>query len=248
MQHEGDDQGDLHGADLSGRANRIYILYIQLWHSRDVSPRAYNSPRRIVAATKTRQRIVAAAAAILGTAEGISGFSLQAVADKAGVTRLTVYNQFGSRRALLEAVFDEMAVRGGLHRIPAVMAGSDPQAGLLQVIGIFCDFWSFGCDALGPLHAAGASDPEFGASVRERNERRRRLLSVLVRRLAKDRKLRPKAPGDLIDVLFALTSFPFFSQLTAAGRTTQAASDLIQGLATDAVGRAMKEEMPVGAD
>ena len=213
-----------------------------------MSPRAYNSPSRIVASTKTRQRIVAAAAAILGTAEGISGFSLQAVAAKAGVTRLTVYNRFGSRRALLEAVFDEMAVRGGLHRLPAVMAGSDPQAGLLQVIGIFCDFWSFGCDALGPLHAAGASDPEFGASVRERNERRRRLLSVLVRRLAKDRKLRPKAPGDLIDVLFALTSFPFFSQLTAAGRTTQAACDLIQGLATDAVGRAMKEEMPVGAD
>jgi AcrR family transcriptional regulator len=223
-------------------------LYIQLWHSRDVSPRAYNSPSRIVAATKTRQRIVAAAAAILGTAEGISGFSLQAVAAKAGVTRLTVYNQFGSRRALLEAVFDEMAVRGGLHRIPAVMAGSDPQAGLLQVIAIFCDFWSFGSHALGPLHAAGASDPEFGASVRERNERRRRLLSVLVRRMAKDRKPRPKALGDLIDVLFALTSFPIFSQLTAAGRTAQAAGDLIQGLATDAVRRAMKQEMPVSAD
>jgi len=223
-------------------------MYIRLWRWHDVSPRAYNSPRRIVAATQTRERIVAAAAAILGTAEGISGFSLQAVADKAGVTRLTVYNQFGSRRALLEAVFDDMAIRGGLHRIPSVMAGSDPQAGLLQVIAIFCDFWSFGCGALGPLHAAGASDPEFGASVRERNERRRRLLSVLVRRMTKDRKLRPKAPGDLIDVLFALTSFPFFSQLTAAGRTAQAACDLIQGLATDAVRRAMKQEMPVGAD
>src|SRR5262249_32121817 len=157
-------------------SNLIYILYIQLWHSRDVSPRAYNSPRRIVAATKTRQRIVAAAAAILGTTEGISGFSLQAVADKAGGTGLTVYHKLGGSRDVVEAVFDEMAVRGGLHRIPAVMAGSDPQAGLLQVIAIFCDFWSFGCDALGPLHAAGASDPEFGASVRERNERRRRLL------------------------------------------------------------------------
>jgi AcrR family transcriptional regulator len=223
-------------------------VYIQLWHWHDVSPRAYNSPGRIVAATKTRQRIVAAAAAILGTAEGISGFSLQAVADKAGVTRLTVYNQFGSRRALLEGVFDDMAIRGGLHRIPGVMAGSDPQAGLRQVIAIFCDFWSFGCDALGPLHAAGASDPEFGASVRERNERRRRLLSVLVRRMAKDRKLRPKALGDLIDVLFALTSFPFFSQLTAQGRSAEAACSLIQGLATDAVWRSMKEEIPVGAD
>ena len=224
------------------------MMYIQLWHSRDVSPRAYNSPSRIVAATKTRQRIVAAAAAILGTAEGISGFSLQAVAAKAGVTRLTVYDQFGSRRALLEAVFDEMAVRGGLHRIPAVMAGSDPQAGLLQVIAIFCDFWSFGSHALGPLHAAGASDPEFGASVRERNERRRRLLSVLVRRMAKDRKLRAKALGDLIDVLFALTSFPFFSQLTTQGRSADAACSLIQGLATDAVRRAMKQEMTVSAD
>ena len=223
-------------------------MYIQLWHSRDVSPRAYKSPRRIVAATKTRARIVTAAAATLGTAEGIRGFSLQAVADKAGVTRLTVYNQFGSRRALLEAVFDEMAARGGLHRIPAVMAGPDPQAGLLEVIAIFCDFWSFGCDALGPLHAAGASDPEFGASVHERNERRRRLLSVLVRRMAEGRNFRPKAQGDLIDLLFALTSFPFFSQLTAGGRTASAACGLIQGLATDAVRRAIKQKMAVSAD
>lgn len=220
-------------------------MYIQLWHWHDVNPRTYNSPRRIVAATQTRERIVVAAAAILATAEGISGFSLQAVADKVGVTRLTVYNQFGSRRTLLEAVFDDMAVRGGLHRIPGVMAGSDPQAGLLRVIAIFCDFWSFGCDALGPLHAAGASDPEFGASVRERNERRRRLLSVLVRRMAEGRKLRPKALGDLIDVVFALTSFQFFSQLTARGRTAEAACGLIQGLATDAVRRALQPKMGV---
>jgi AcrR family transcriptional regulator len=213
-----------------------------------VSPRAYNSPRRSIATTQTRERIVSAAASILGTAEGISGFSLQAVAERAGVTRLTVYNQFGSRRALLEAVFDDMALRGGLHRIPGVMAGSDTHAGLLQVIAIFCDFWSLDPDALGPLHAAGVSDPEFGASVRERNERRRRLLSVLVRRMGKDRKLRPKALGDLIDVLFALTSFQFFSQLTARGRNAQAACELIQGLARDAVRRAMKQEMAVGTD
>ncbi|HKF07470.1 MAG TPA: TetR/AcrR family transcriptional regulator [Xanthobacteraceae bacterium] len=204
-----------------------------------MSPRTYNSPSRSFAATKTRARIVSAAAAILGTPEGISGFSLQAVAEMAGVTRLTVYNQFGSRRALLEAVFDDMAVRGGLHRIPGIMRGSDPQAVLLEVISIFCDFWSFGSDALGPLHAAGASDPEFGASVRERNERRRRLLSVIVRRMAADRKLRSRVLDELIDVLFALTSFPFFSQLTPRGRSTQAACDLIQGLATDASRRAL---------
>jgi hypothetical protein len=62
-------------------------------------------------------------------------------------------------------------------------------------------------------------------------------MSVLVRRIAKDRKLRPKAPGDRIDVLCALTSFPFF----AVGRRRadrRSACGLIQGLARDVVRRA----------
>ncbi|MBV8841133.1 MAG: helix-turn-helix transcriptional regulator, partial [Alphaproteobacteria bacterium] len=78
-----------------------------------MSPRRYNSPGRDAAAAQTRERIVAAAAGILATAEGMPDFSLEAVAKAAGVTRLTVYNQFGSRRAVLEAVFDQVALRGG---------------------------------------------------------------------------------------------------------------------------------------
>ena len=204
-----------------------------------MSPRPYRSPRRDAAASQTRERIVAAATAVLRASEGSGGFSLEAVAKKAGVTRLTVYNQFGSRRALLEAVFDQRAARGGLHRIAEAMAGSDPYAGLLKVIVIFCDFWSFEPGALGQLHAAGASDPEFDASMRERNERRRHLLAVLVDRIAEDRELRSQTRGDLVDVLFALTSFPFFSQMTAGQRTPDAACRLIQGLTSDAVQRAL---------
>jgi hypothetical protein len=63
-------------------------------------------------------------------------------------------------------------------------------------------------------------------------------LSVLVRRMAEDRQWRPKTISDLVDVLFALTSFSFFSQLTAAGRSAKAACHLIQELAMDAVQRA----------
>jgi AcrR family transcriptional regulator len=205
-----------------------------------VSPRPYRSPRRAAAATKTRARLLAAAAAILGAPAGIGGFSLEEVARKAGVTRLTVYNQFGSRRALLEAVFDERAARGGLHRLAEAMAASDPHAGLLQVIAIFCDFWSYDPRALGRLHAAGASDPEFDASVRERNERRRSLLLALVGRMAVGLSPPRDAVHDLIDVLFALTSYPFFSQLTAGRRTADAACRLIQGLAMEAVRRMME--------
>ena len=205
-----------------------------------MSPRAYKSPRRDAAASATRERIVAAAAAILGAVDGIRKFSLDAVAKKAGVTRLTVYNQFGSRRVLMEAVFDERAERGGLFRIVEAMQDPDPQAALLRIIGIFCDFWSSDPGTMRLLHAAGASDAEFAESVHERNERRRSVLSAIVRRLAAGRAPPPKALGNLVDVLFALTSFAFFWQLTAGKRSAEAARRMIEEMAMDAVTRALQ--------
>jgi AcrR family transcriptional regulator len=205
-----------------------------------MSPRAYKSPRRDAAASATRERIVAAAAAILGAADGIRKFSLDAVAKKAGVTRLTVYNQFGSRRALMEAVFDERAERGGLFRIVEAMQDPDPQAALRRIIAIFCDFWNSDPGTMRLLHAAGASDAEFAESVHERNERRRSVLSAIVRRLAAGRAPPPKALGNLGDTLFALTSFAFFWQLTAGKRTAEAARRMIEEMAMDAVSRALQ--------
>ncbi len=211
-----------------------------------MSPRPYNSPGRDAAASQTKERIVAAAAAILGSAKGVEDFSLEGVAKAAGVTRLTVYNQFGSRRAVLEAVFDAVAMRGGLHRLAEAMTAPDPYAALARIITIFCEFWSFDPGALGLLHAVGSSNPEFAESVGARNERRRRLLAGVIRRIAeaaplRHAPLRPKAQRDLVDVLFALTSFAFFAQLTAGGRSAEAACRMIQELTKDAIRRATGE-------
>ena len=203
-----------------------------------MSPRPYRSPRRRVAAKRTRARLLKAARAMLAAPDGIS---LDAVAKRAGVTRLTVYNQFGSRRALLEAVFDDMAERGGLHRIREAMAKTDPQAALQQIVLIFCDFWSIHRGALWRLHAASATDPEFEESLRARNQRRRHLLSVLVDRMIEGGGKRPEVVIELIDVLFALTSVGFFWELTAGGRKANAVCHLIQALAADAVQRALSE-------
>ena len=203
-----------------------------------MSPRPYRSSRRRVAAKRTRARLLKAARSMLAAPDGIS---LDAVAKKAGVTRLTVYNQFGSRRALLEAVFDDMAERGGLHRIREAMAKTDPQVALQQIVLIFCDFWSVHRGALWRLHAASATDPEFEESLRARNQRRRHLLSVLVDRMIEGGGKRPEVVIELIDVLFALTSVGFFWELTAGGRKANAVCHLIQALAADAVQRALSE-------
>src|SRR2546423_8279536 len=91
-----------------------------------MTKRGYVSSVRNAAAAKKRDRVVEAAAKSLREDESIARFSLDTVAKAAGVTRLTVYNQFGSRRGLLEAVFDDIARHGGLHRLGDALAKAGP--------------------------------------------------------------------------------------------------------------------------
>lgn len=196
-----------------------------------MSPRPYKSSVRKEAADVTRARIMAAAIALLGDRTGGQTFSLEAAARAAGVTRLTVYNHFGSRRALLEAVFDDCAARGGLGRIPEAMSAQDPLDALHRIIEIFCDFWGSDAAALSWLQAAGVTDPELAESLHERSERRRKLLSVLARRLgATERRAR-----DLTDVLFALSGLHFVMELRRGGRSRAEVCAIVQSLADAAV-------------
>ncbi|HEV3500894.1 MAG TPA: TetR/AcrR family transcriptional regulator [Bradyrhizobium sp.] len=177
-----------------------------------MSTRRYVSSVRTAAAAEKRARVIEAAARSLREDASIASFSLDAVAKAAGVTRLTVYHQFGSRRGLLEAVFDDIAQRGGLTRIADAMAMPDPRDALDRLAEIFCAFWSRD-PAVGRLHEAMATDPEFAQALLERNERRRKTFDALVRRVA-GKTASPRARQDAVDMIFALTSFAMFAMLS----------------------------------
>jgi AcrR family transcriptional regulator len=187
--------------------------------------RTYVSSVRTAAAAEKRDRVIEAAARSLREDASIAGFSLDNVAKAAGVTRLTVYNQFGSRRGLLEAVFDDIARQGGLHRLGDAMAMPDPSAALDRVVEIFCAFWSRD-PAVGRLHEAMAIDPEFGEALTDRNERRRKLVRVLVGRMAAKAASR-RARQDAVDLIFALTSHAMFAALSP-GRSAAEVNRLVQ--------------------
>ena len=187
--------------------------------------RAYVSSVRSEAAAEKRDRVIEAAANLLREDASIARFSLDTVAKAAGVTRLTVYNQFGSRRGLLEAVFDNIARQGGLHEIADAMAMPDPLLALDRVIEIFCGFWARDA-AIGRLHEAMATDPEFAEALLERNERRRKLAKMLVGHLAAKTTSR-RAREDAVDMIFALTSYPMFAMLNR-GRPTNEVRHLLQ--------------------
>lgn len=198
--------------------------------------RPYRSKARTDAAEETRKRIVTAAAELLG-ATPYAPFSLEAVAKKAGVTRLTVYNQFGGRGPLLEAVFDQSALAAGLDRLAEAAATPDPRRALALMVERFCAFWHAGLQAHLRLHAARAADPELDQALQERNERRRRLLRVIVNRLAERKEIAASSMPDLVDVLHVLTGIHVFAGLVE-GRGVDAARELIQGIADDALSRA----------
>src|SRR5882757_6408521 len=188
-------------------------------------PRAYVSSVRAAAAAAKRERVLEAAAKLLREDAGIAHFSLDTVAKAAGVTRLTVYNQFGSRRGLLEAVFDGIARQGGLHLIADAMTMADARAALDRLVEIFCGFWNRDA-AIGRLHEAMATDPEFAVALLERNERRRKGFTALVERIAGKTATR-RAKQDAVDTIFALTSYAMFAMLSL-GRSADDVCRLVQ--------------------
>ncbi|HEV8332203.1 MAG TPA: TetR/AcrR family transcriptional regulator [Steroidobacteraceae bacterium] len=184
--------------------------------------RSYRSDVRAAAVDETRARIVAASHRLLSGGKNLPAFSIDAVARAAGVTRLTVYNQFESRRGLLEAVFDDMALRGGLFELPSVMAEADALRALRRVVAVFCHFWASHGSAYLTFSALTKLDEEVGAALKQRTERRRRVLTALVSRLSA-----VEDPDSVVDVLFVLTSFETFDALCTRKRSHAAVETLI---------------------
>jgi AcrR family transcriptional regulator len=201
-----------------------------------MTKRQYVSEVRAAAAAENRERVIEAAQRLLREAS-IAGFSLDSVAKAAGVTRLTVYNQFGSRRGLLEAVFDDIAYRGGLSHLKAVMANRDSREAIEQLIEVFCSFWDSD-PALASLHDAMVLDEEFAEALRDRNERRRGNLAVLV-----DRSLASqggkKARADAVDLMYTLTSCATYRVLRE-GRSKKAAAEIIKAACESALDRLLE--------
>ena len=203
-----------------------------------MSPRPYRLGRRQGAIEKTRKRVLRAARDLLAVRGGADRFSIDAVARRAGVARMTVYHQFGSRRGLLEALFDSFAVGGGL---PNLLAGAfqrpDPHDTLAGVIMAFARFWEAGRTGIRRVRALGVLDPELGDALDARNQRRREVVRAVVKRLT-ERYGRP-APDERAQVeemLYTLTSFETFDTLAGPKRGLEEVAPAILQLARAATG------------
>ena len=203
-----------------------------------MNTRTYTLKSRAAASQRTRDRILTATRTILASDEGVAVFSLEAVARAAGVTRVTVYNQFGSKRGLVEALSDDLAVRAEIGaRLGAAFRSADALEALDTLIDAFAHFWTGDRVIIRRLHGIAALDPDIGRSDADRNRRRRDALTVLLRRLQVERGL-PQADAlePIVDLLQMLTSFEAMDQLAGDDRTPAAVAPVIRRLAREALG------------
>ncbi len=157
--------------------------------------------------------------------KGAAGITMNAVASAAGVTRLTVYNQFGSRRGLLEAVFDAHALKGGIKLLTDAASADDPVSGMKQMIDVLCRFWG-SSPAIAALQDASVADPELREALESRQARRRLVIDALLARMG-GANGQHAATGDL---LYGLISLQMFRSL-AAGRTADEVATLMKRVA-----------------
>src|SRR6266700_6769122 len=201
-----------------------------------MTSRPYRLGRRQAAVDRTRARILRAARALL-VSHGSTEFSIEALARRARVTRVTVYQRFGSRTKLLEALFDDLARQGGMWDLADAFRQPDPEAALARFVTTFARFWT----AHRPIHrrllGLAALDAGLERTLRARQEWRRQGLRVIVGRV-RERYGRPavSAEAETVALLFALTSFPTFDVLAGAKRTPADVAPLVLRVARAVLG------------
>jgi len=181
--------------------------------------RSYRLGRRQAAVDRTRAAILAAARELVARGQG-EPLGVGDVAKRAGVSRVTVYNRFGSQEGLLQAVASDAHSRAGYGRhVPRV---GDPQLILQERLRSACEVWASDpalFRRLPPVEAMGAETAHEDRALAEQ--------------LAASDRLRPGCSlKEAEDVIVVLSSFATFDRLHKDGRrSTSAVAEILMRLA-----------------
>jgi AcrR family transcriptional regulator len=189
--------------------------------------RPYSLGMRSEQSARKRAAILAAARAQLES-NGFLSLTLDNLARDSGVTRQTIHNFFGTKAGLLEALFNQLAMDGGMHRMREVMQQTNAGSLLESFVRVFTDFWSKDRLFIRRIHGIAAIDSELGTAVEARNQRRMGAASRVVDRVCGENGLAGQEDKKRkITALYALTSFEFFDILAEASGSSEDAAQQV---------------------
>jgi AcrR family transcriptional regulator len=172
----------------------------------------YRTRGRSKRGEQTRARIVGTVRELLEEGS-FHESTVEQVADRAGVSRATLYQHFRSRLDLVDAICDDLEVNPALVAIREVVD-------LDELIANTVRFWSSEDAILGQLYEAAAIDPAARDFVdRQRADRRGE-----IERLARHLGLRKRG----LALLLVLTSYETFGELRRAGMSDRQITELLR--------------------
>jgi AcrR family transcriptional regulator len=171
-------------------------------------PRRYDMTRRRGAVSQSRERAVAAAYRLLER-PSTRELGLEAIAAQIGVTRATLYNQFGSRSALLVELFGAVGRRAGSEQIYRAMRLVEPERAALTTLRESTRGLAREQRVIRKLFALSVLDAELSREIARAERARRASLLHLAKRLASARCISVPV-AEAAALLAALTSFQAF--------------------------------------
>lgn len=184
--------------------------------------------RRPSRSDHTRDRILSAVRDLL--AEGsFHESAVEQVAQRAGISRATLYQHFRSRVDLVDAICDTFAVNPALLELRGVVELSDPDAALSRTIALAVRFWASEDAVLAQLYGVEAIDPAARALVERQRADRRGDIGRLARNLHASGRLRAGVTErQAVELLMVLTSYETFRELRLAGSSERRLTSTLQ--------------------
>lgn len=151
--------------------------------------RPYAAARRRESA-ETVDRVLEAAERLIKD-DAFHAATMDELAIAAGVSRATVFNRFGSKLGVLEALFTRGMEGPEMAAIQEALALEDPVAALDAVVEAGCAIWEACGFVVQQLQAVAILEPDAAALIDQQRDEQRADLQGLTRRLAKAGRLRP---------------------------------------------------------
>jgi AcrR family transcriptional regulator len=160
----------------------------------------------------TRDRVLEAAEELI-LSGGFAQATVTELAEKADVSRATVFSRFGSKLGVLEALSVRCAGGPEMRAIRQAVALPDPAEAVLGIIAASSDLWELQGHILLTLQAVAELEPGAIGLIDEQRRDQRDSLKQVVRGLEREGRLNGVSREQAVAALHMITSVESFMEL-----------------------------------